>query len=119
MAAGLFGPTLRILRSWKLNEPVEVRQPEPPVLVQALIATFMPWKYHWFALEMWLGFHCRLAPADVFSLRREDNSFVNRIAGLSDLPNCAIVTILAAKSHKTCHRWQHVLCNDAFLLSLL
>ena len=65
-------PAWKLLKEWRLREPLELRAPAPVAVVRAVISTALSWGWTSFALCVWLGFVCLLRPGEICLLKKED-----------------------------------------------
>jgi hypothetical protein len=105
-------PSWRLIRSWYLREPIEMRNPASRDQTQAIISTGLVWGWWRFSLLVYLGFRCLLRPGEMLALRWAHIQIVKDLG-------VAVLTIMMPKTRKSAARRQSVVIDDGFLISIL
>ena len=112
-------PAQKLLKEWRLREPLELRSPAPLPVIRAVISTALHWGWTSFALCMWLGFVCLLRPGEICGLKKEDIRFYTGQFRALGFRRIGVVVIHKPKTRKVGARKQHVRIEEAPLLKVL
>jgi hypothetical protein len=112
------GPAWKLMRAWRLREPIEMRNPASPQDLKAVMSTFLAWGYGAAAIAIWLCFHAMLRPQELLSLRRRDLVFLYEEMGRIGR-TLALVKIAKPKTRRIGPRVQHVICEEKRLVIIL
>lgn len=112
-------PAWRLLKEWRLREPVELRSPASSMLVRAVMRTALSWDWPAFAICVWLGFSCLRRPGELCEMVKEDIRLQAHGSSSWTFRDVAVVIVKKPKARKVAARRQHVLLEERGLLRVL
>lgn len=112
----LLKPTWELLEEWEAREPGEHRKPIPPLVVRALIAIALAWRWYRVAAFLWLSFHALLPPGESNDLLCGDLHFLEMDAEGNGIFVCAIRQPKTARKYANV---QHVIVDEPDLVWFL
>ena len=108
---GQLRPVSRVIKSWELGEPLDLRTPLPYDIFAAVVATAISWSWFGFAACLLLAYHCLLRPGEACMLTW--GSLLIDEAG-DAFYGFGIVAIEQPKTRYSAGRIQHVLITCAW-----
>lgn len=110
----LLKPTWGLIEEWEAREPSEHRRPIPPLVVRALIAVALAWRWYRVAAVLWMSFHAMLRPGEANDLLCEDMCFLEVD---EDGGGVFVIVIREPKASRKYATVQHVIADEPQLVA--
>jgi hypothetical protein len=104
--------------AWRLREPGHNRAPVPPILIRAVVALCLLWKWPAVAAVLLLGYDGCLRPNDMAMLVRRDLRFPEESGELTGSDDALYVTLQYGQTRNQTARVQHVRIANPALIQL-
>ena len=97
-------PAFKLLREWRLREPVELRKPAPVQVVRAVMGVALAWNWPAFALITWIGSHCLLRPGEMCGILKSHVRLLSGTLRVLSFKDIGVIILNRPKTRKTAAR---------------